>query len=350
MITDLLAVDQNHPDRSSIERAALLIRSGRLVAFPTETVYGLGANALDPAAVQSLFAAKGRPSSNPVIVHVADAVQVVNVASEWPETARQLARHFWPGPLTIVVGKQPAIPAAATAGGPTVAVRCPDHPVARALINASGVPIAAPSANRSTELSPTRAEHVWKSLNGRIDMILDGGPCPGGIESTVVDVTGDDVQILRPGLVSRAMLEMVVGKVHDKAEAGSGNNERLRPADHAVISVARSPGQLARHYSPKTELRLVDSPRLVDDLLEASHVGKRVGAIVFNGEVPALEAAKKSVIDLTGDPIAAAARLYATLFDLDQWQLDFILVEEPPLSSEWDAIRDRLRRAATRSG
>jgi L-threonylcarbamoyladenylate synthase len=176
MITEILTIDQLQPDPELIKRAAQMIRNGRLVAFPTETVYGLGANAIDAAAVRGIFKAKGRPSSNPVIVHVADSTRIVNVASEWPETAERLATRFWPGALTLVLPRHSSVPDDVTAGGTTIAVRCPDHPVAQALIRASKVPIAAPSANRSTELSPTRAEHVSNSLNGRIDLILDAGP------------------------------------------------------------------------------------------------------------------------------------------------------------------------------
>ena len=191
METVVLKVDSHSPDAAAIRRAAAVIRAGGLVAFPTETVYGLGANGLDAAAVARIFEAKGRPATNPVILHVSDASEVLNVAADWPETAAQLAAAFWPGPLTLVVPKADRVPSIVTAGGPTVAVRCPNHRVALALIREAGVPIAAPSANRSTELSPTRAEHVLKSLNGRIDLLLDGGPCSGGIESTVVDATGD---------------------------------------------------------------------------------------------------------------------------------------------------------------
>ncbi len=179
MMTEILTIDPFVPNTDIISRAANLIRSGRLVAFPTETVYGLGANALDPTAVRAIFAAKGRPSANPLIVHVLDATHVLNVAREWPETAERLANQFWPGPLTIVVPKRDGIPNEVTAGGQTVAVRSPKHAVAQALIQVSGVPIAAPSANRSKGLSPTRTEHVMLGLDGRIDMILDGGPVLG---------------------------------------------------------------------------------------------------------------------------------------------------------------------------
>lgn len=301
MNTEVLRADPTSPDPSAVARAAGVLRAGRLVAFPTETVYGLGANALDPAAVRAIFEAKGRPSSNPLIVHVADPVQPANVAAEWPEAAARLAAEFWPGPLTIVVPKAADVPDEVTAGGPTVAVRCPAHPVARALIAAAGVPVAAPSANRSTELSPTRAEHVLKGLGGRIDLILDGGPCPGGIESTVVDVTGPVVRLLRPGLITVPMLEAVVGTVEVGAKADG---------------VARSPGQMERHYSPRTPVVLAGA-------------GKRP----VTWELPA-------------DPEVAAAVLYERLHELDARGYDVIVIEMPPDTPEWAAVRDRLTRAA----
>ncbi len=189
MRTEVLAVDAHVPQSDRIARAAAVLRGGGLVAFPTETVYGLGALALDAAAVGRIFAAKGRPANNPVIVHIADLKQIEQVAAEWPDAAERLARRFWPGPLTLVVPRNADVPDATTAGGPTVAVRVPAHPVALALLRAVGAPVAAPSANRSAELSPTLAEHVLRGLDGRIDLVLDGGPTAGGIESTVLDMT-----------------------------------------------------------------------------------------------------------------------------------------------------------------
>ncbi|HEY3788721.1 MAG TPA: L-threonylcarbamoyladenylate synthase [Urbifossiella sp.] len=337
MSTELLTVNAENPDSRAIRRAAAVLRGGGLVAFPTETVYGLGANALDAAAVGRIFAAKGRPAANPVIVHVADPDAVLNVAAEWPETAAKLAARFWPGPLTLVVKKRLEIPSIVTAGGPTVAVRCPAHLVARALIREAGLPIAAPSANRSTELSPTRAEHILSGLDGRIDMILDGGPCPGGLESTVIDVTGEHVRLLRPGLISVPMLEEIVGRV----EMESSNND-------GTESVARSPGQMARHYSPRTKLRLVEGDALVDDLLEAVHAGRRVGSVMFHGTGFAPDSGTKGFVSLPADPVLAASLLYDTLFRLDRAGLDLILVEMPPEGPEWAAIRDRLTRAAAK--
>jgi L-threonylcarbamoyladenylate synthase len=324
--TTLWRVDPADPDPALIGRAAQILRGGGLVAFPTETVYGLGANALNESAVRKIFAAKGRPSTNPLIVHVADGEQVGDVAAQWPATAAQLAQAFWPGPLTLVLPKQPRVPDIVTAGGPTVAVRCPNHPVARALLRQAGVPIAAPSANRSTELSPTRAEHVLKSLNGRIDAVLDGGPCPGGIESTVVDVTGEVVQLLRPGLITLPMLEALVGRV---AQGRTGD------------TVARSPGQMAKHYCPRTPLLLANNADHADRIAwEFRQHGLRV---IILGYDPVFEAPV-----LPNDPIAYAAALYDTLHQLDEQGYDRIVVVLPPDKPEWAAVRDRLMRAATR--
>jgi L-threonylcarbamoyladenylate synthase len=307
-VTAVWTVDPLQPDPSAIERAAALLRAGRLVAFPTETVYGLGAVARDEYAVKAIFAAKGRPATNPVIVHVADPADVLRVAAAWPATAARLAAAFWPGPLTLVLPKRPDLPDVVTAGGPTVAVRCPDHPVARALVRAAG-PLAAPSANRSTELSPTRAEHVLKGLDGRIDAILDAGPCRAGLESTVVDLT-DGVRVLRPGPVTAAMLAAVVGPV------GIGG---------ADGGLAKSPGLMAKHYSPRTPAVLAA------DRAEAERLAGATGAVVEWGD----------------DPVAAAATLYATLHDLDDGRYDRIAIVLPPDTPAWAAVRDRLRRAAT---
>ncbi len=318
-------------DLSSIARAAEVLRRGGLVAFPTETVYGLGANALDAAAVGKIFVAKGRPTNNPIIVHVAEAAQVGTVAADWPEIAATLAHHFWPGPLTLVLPKRPEVPDVVTASGPTVAVRAPAHPVALALLRASGLPLAAPSANRSSQLSPTSAEHVRHSLDGRIDLILDGGPTTGGIESTVLDVTTPWPRLLRPGLLSVEALEAVVGSV-----------ERMGPS---VAGPLPSPGMLQRHYAPHTPVVCVegDARRLVDALLSE---GLRAGWVTF---APTATTAPPGVMvrTLGSDPVGAAVQLYATLHELDAADLDRIVIALPPDTAAWLAIRDRLRRAST---
>jgi L-threonylcarbamoyladenylate synthase len=313
MPAPVVLIDPTRPDPGAIRRAAEAIRAGGLVAFPTETVYGLGANALDPAAVAKVFRAKGRPPTNPLIVHVADEPQARQVATDWPEAARNLAAAFWPGPLTVVVPRHPALPDAVTAGGPTVAVRCPDHPVARAVIATAGVPVAAPSANRSGQLSPTRAEHVALP---EIDFVLDGGPCPGGIESTVVDVTRPVVRLLRPGPVTVAQLEAVVGRV----EVGPA------PAGGPLPS----PGMLARHYAPRTRLELAETEEEADAL---ARVYETAGL-------------KVAGVPLSGSPAEVAARLYAELHALDAAGFDRLIAILPPDTDEWRAVRDRLTRAA----
>ena len=302
----------------AIPEAARLLRDGKLVAFPTETVYGLGANALDADAVTRLFAAKGRPATNPLIVHISAESQVGQVAATWPAVASKLAAKFWPGPLTLVVPKHPAIPDSVTGGGPTVAVRCPAHPVAQALLVAVGLPVAAPSANRSGELSPTTASHVARSLDGRIDLILDGGPCSGGIESTVVDVSGPTVRLLRPGLIGVADLEALVGLV----ELGLPTT----PTNGAMPS----PGMLTKHYAPQTPLEVADGE----------------GELEFLASLYETAGLKVARLKFLGGPQEVASQLYAELHRLDDAKYDRIIVQLPPNTDDWRAVRDRLTRAA----
>lgn len=332
MNTEIAVIDPLAPDPRIVARAAGLLQSGRLVCFPTETVYGLGANALDPEAVRRIFWAKGRPGANPLIVHLPVPSLIASVAAEWPATARRLAGQFWPGPLTIVVPRSLAVPDEVTAGGPTVGVRCPDHAVAQALLRATGVPLAAPSANRSTELSPTRAEHVLKGLGGRIDMVLDGGPCPGGIESTVVDVTGPVVRVLRPGLITVPMLESVVGQVE------------MTSRDEGMI---RSPGRMEKHYSPRTPVILANSPVQVYVKLIALKREGRVGGAILLSPLAEVDTPNWCRV-MPKQPDRYAADLYRVLHDCDDANLDAVVVELPPDTPEWAAIRDRLTRAATR--
>jgi L-threonylcarbamoyladenylate synthase len=312
-MTPVWKVDPVHPDAAVIARAAALIRAGKIVAMPTETVYGLAANALDETAVRAIFAAKGRPGSNPLIVHVETEADVKRVAADFPEPARRLSAKFWPGPLSIVLPKGPDVPDAVTAGGPTVAVRCPAHAVARALIREAGVPLAAPSANHSNELSPTRAGHVLKSLEGRIDAILDAGSCAIGIESTVIDVTGDVPRILRPGSVTKTMLEAVIGKAMKGAEDG----------------IAKSPGLMNRHYCPNTPLRLIREADLARAFDEATKTGLRVATLGW------------------ADPEDYEHRLYETLHRFDAEEFNLILALLPPDEPRWAGVRDRLIRAAS---
>jgi L-threonylcarbamoyladenylate synthase len=330
MSCEVLTVDPQSPDPEAIARAAHVLQAGGLVAFPTETVYGLGASALDDAAVTRIFAAKGRPAHNPVIVHVAQEIDAKNLASTWPETAQRLAARFWPGPLTLVLPRRGDMPANVTAGGPTVALRIPAHPVALALLRACQLPLAAPSANRSTELSPTRAEHVLRSLGDRIDLLLDAGPTTGGLESTVVDVTVDPPRLLRPGLVTLTELEAILGSVEYSTRA-------------SAEGPARSPGQMERHYSPRTPLELMTASRR--RVAELSMQGRRVGWLTHradDGDAPA----GVLRIGLPADFVSYSARLYEALHTLDEAGLDYIVVEIPPDGTDWLAVLDRLRRAA----
>lgn len=304
-------------DPHDIARAAEIIRSGGLVAFPTETVYGLGANALDPAAVRRIFEAKGRPSTSPVIVHVDSGEMARSLVTDWPESAAKLAARHWPGPLTLVLPKRTLVPDEVTAGLPTAGIRMPAHPVALALIRAAGVPIAAPSANRFTELSPTSAGHVRRSLGSRVDMILDGGTTPVGIESTVLSLATGPPTLLRPGMVTLEEIESLIGPV-------------ALPSELSASGAHASPGLHPRHYSPRTPLILVSGGGLPGQ-----------GRGVYLSHLPG-----------SGHPMPATARdyaavLYMTLHDLDSQGLDWIAVEWPPDTGEWAGIRDRLKRASS---
>jgi L-threonylcarbamoyladenylate synthase len=330
-------VNPRSPEPAVIRRAAELLRAGELVAFPTETVYGLGANALDEQAVRKIFDAKGRPSYNPLIVHVSDADEASRVAATWPASARRLAERFWPGPLTVVLPKRREIPDAVTAGLGSVAVRVPAHPVALALLRATALPVAAPSANRSTEVSPTAARHVEKSLGERVALIVDGGPAVVGIESTVVDLSGEKPVLLRPGGVSVAELEGLIGPIERAAAAP--REDAPRPA----------PGMMDRHYAPRASVVLYDASDARDRARAARHVreetarGGRVGALV-RGPDSAPDASR--VVVLPGTPDGYARRLYAALHELDDAGYTLIVVERVPEDEAWAAVRDRLERAA----
>ncbi|MDE3126626.1 MAG: threonylcarbamoyl-AMP synthase [Gemmatimonadota bacterium] len=328
---ELLPIDPAAPAPAVLRRAAAAIRAGGLVAFPTETVYGLGAHALDPSAVARIYAAKERPAYNPLIVHVADAAGARALVAEWPDAAERLARAFWPGPLTLVLPRRDAVPDAITAGLPAVAVRVPSHPVALALLREAGVPIAAPSANRFTELSPTTAAHVAASLGDAVDLILDGGPTTVGIESTVVDLTGPRPRILRPGMISAAQIAGVAGAVDDApVEARAGE---ARP----------SPGMEERHYAPRARLVPFDDATRAAALALAEREaagGAPVGAVAF-APLPVAHP-----VVLPRDPAPYAARLYAVLHELDARGCAVVLVERVPPGPAWAGVRDRLERAA----
>ena len=310
------SLNSAQPDPELIRRAAALIREGKLVAFPTETVYGLGANALDAAAVATIFRVKGRPSTSPVIVHVESREAAPQLVTEWPEKAAKLASEFWPGPLTLVLPKRACIPDIVTAGLPNVGLRVPASAFALALLVHAGVPIAAPSANRFTELSPTTAEHVRKSLGAEVDLILDGGPTQVGIESTVLSLAGPKPLLLRPGMISSQQIEAVIGKIEVAPPQADGAHS--------------SPGLHPRHYSPRTRL-----------LLHLPAGGR--GAWVWLTR--SCDAAR--TVQMPADPPHYAAALYETLHRLDVEEFDWIAVEPPPDTPEWAGINDRLRRAAT---
>ena len=303
----------------SCDQAARCIREGKLAAFPTETVYGLGANALDPEAVRKVFALKGRPATSPLIVHV-DSPEMAReqVVSEWPPLADELAKRWWPGPLTLVLPKRPEIPDEVTGGLNTVGVRVPNHPVALELIHKARVPIAAPSANRFTQLSPTLATHVERSFGGEIG-VVDGGPCQVGIESTVVAIEDGKPVLLRPGMVTLGDLEQAAAK---------------------VVGAHPAPGMHTRHYSPRTPLRMVR---------HSSELPGPEGAYLWHSHpVPDTPDALKPAytVQMPREAPAYAMKLYGVLHELDELGLPWIAVEQPPDGREWIAVQDRLRRAA----
>ncbi len=346
--TEVLRVHPTRPAAAKIQRAAAVLRQGGLVAFPTETVYGLGANALDAAAVARIFEAKGRPAYDPLIVHLAAPEELPQVARELPELAWMLARAFWPGPLTLVLPKAPAVPSNVTAGRDTVAVRVPSHPVAAALLRAAGVPVAAPSANRFGHTSPTTAAHVLEDLEGRIDLVLDAGPTPVGVESTVLDLTAEEPTVLRPGGVSVEALAAVLGRPPRLVQPPVGEHGETPPAG------LPSPGLLAKHYAPRAELWLLLGP--LDAVLmemrrrtaELARQGRRVGLLVASEDWPLLQDLP-AVIVCAGSarrPATIARRLYTALRELDRRGVDVILARDFGSAGLALAVRDRLLRAS----
>ncbi len=343
-MTVVIQVDRDRPHPSDIARAADCLRRGGLVAFPTETVYGLGAHALDPDAVQKLFHAKGRPANDPLIVHVAEFADIAPLVTAVPDAAATLAARFWPGPLTLVLPRGRAVPPGVTAGLDTVAVRIPAHPVAHALLAAAGIPIAAPSANLFSRPSPTRAAHVLEDLNGRIDLVVDAGPTDVGVESTVLDLTVSPPLVLRPGAITMEKLQSVLPMVRI---ASPGD-------DRAAM---RSPGLLPKHYAPRAPMTLFEGePTAARNAMtaiarHAISAGQRVGVIATAGDARALEGLRVVIAELGADQDAegAAARLYAALRELDAAQVDLILARDAPRDEGlWRALRDRLRRASAR--
>lgn len=307
-----------------IGRGVAILRAGGLVAFPTETVYGLGADASNPAAVRRIFEAKGRPADHPVIVHLADAEQLRLWASEVPETARSLAAAFWPGPLTLILKRSSTVNDLITGGQDTVGLRVPSHPLAQSLLRVFGGGIAAPSANRFGRISPTTAEHVRAELGDRVDLVLDGGASDVGIESTIVDVSGDVPALLRPGMIAIAQLEAVLGRVVVQSSGSS----------------PRASGMLEAHYAPATPLELLDGDA-IDRVVPRP--GERVAVLARR---PASTNSVDAWVEAPADPHGYAHELYQNLRALDAGGFSRILVESLPHMPEWLAVRDRLTRAA----
>jgi L-threonylcarbamoyladenylate synthase len=329
-------------DSAAIEEAAGIIRSGSVVAFPTETVYGLGANALDEAAVRRIFDIKGRPASNPVIVHVSSMEMARQLVLEWPEAAARLAHQFWPGPLTLVLRAGRDIPGAVTAGGATVGIRMPNHVVALELIRVSGVPIAAPSANLSMEVSPTTADHVLHSLGGRIPLILDAGATTGGLESSVVAFE-PEIVLLRPGLISRDQLAAVTGQPIAVRAASTDGEKKPK--------IAKSPGMMRRHYAPRASLVVVEGSGF-DQVVELLKSRKRVGWMPFGQSAAAPNEGELSdyplvkTVTMPTDPAGYSSILYSVLHSMDDEALDVIVLELPPRDVQWEAVLDRIMRAS----
>lgn len=317
---------------AAVEAAAVELRSGAVVALPTETVYGLAANALDASVVAEIYEIKGRPAHNPIIVHVDGVNMAQSCVVEWPETAQRLADAFWPGPLTLVLPKSSRIPEIVSAGGATVGVRWPGHPLMHQVIKECGFPLAAPSANLSNELSPTNAEHVQKSLGDRLSTIVDGGQSQIGIESTVLDLTVSPVRILRPGIIHEESIEAALGQeVLVGGEAGE----------------LKSPGQLLKHYSPRARVVIVNWETSAElDHHVTSLDGDPAGIwLLTHSNVP-LHVEGSHVCVVPHDPEAYARALYAELHRCDEEGAETILVEAVPETAEWRGIADRLNRAA----
>ena len=377
--TEVLKIDPIDPDPSSIERAAALLRAGEVVVFPTETVYGLGADALQTSAVEQIFAAKGRPFSDPLIVHIADEAALEQLTSSIPAQARQLAQAFWPGPMTLILPRSPLVPKLVTAGLETVAIRMPRHPVALALIRAVGSPIAAPSANRFMHVSPTTAQHVLADLDGRVPLILDAGPCEVGVESTVLDLCSIVPTILRPGGISLEALRTVlpevqpprripvprtgfpIYRVSSLAEHATLGRTSLAPPQESSVGNARSetegqrsPGQLLTHYAPAVPLLLFDGAveamraAMLTELQRRLEQGERVGVLIADEDVVAFHESG-AVVQSLGDaatPEQVAGALFAGLRVMEAAGVQVILSRSFDERGLGLAKRDRLVKAA----
>ena len=350
MNTEIIKMDEGAIRKEDIQKAGELIKAGELVAFPTETVYGLGADALNKDASRKIYTAKGRPSDNPLIVHIAEISALEKIVTEVPEEARRLAEAFWPGPLTMCFYKKNIVPDETTGGLATVGVRMPNHPVALAFIKGAGGYIAAPSANTSGRPSPTLASHVYEDMNGRIPLILDGGAVGIGIESTIVDFTGDVISILRPGFITKEMIEEVVEQEVQIDPAVNGVSADSRP---------KAPGMKYRHYAPKAELAIVEghSHKAVVEYMvtlcqKALEEGKRCGIMVTEehfGAFREFEERKEFVLKNLGhedDEASVARALYRVLRDFDEEQVDVIYSEGFVQDGVGQAVMNRLIRAA----
>jgi L-threonylcarbamoyladenylate synthase len=335
----LLAVDPRHPDAGAIAEAARVLRGGGLVAFPTETVYGLGALALDERALGRLYEAKGRPANHPLIAHVSSEAQARALARSWPDAAAILARAFWPGPLTLVVYRAGHVPAALAGGASSIALRVPSHPVARELLAVLGEPVAAPSANRYQCISPTTAVHVVKQLGDRVDLVLDGGPCDAGIESTVVDARVDPLLLLRPGALGVEALRAIAPGL------------RARPQDPAPGETRDSPGMDERHYAPRAPLRIAPTRAAVVSMARGIAERERKPAGVILRE-PSAETGTPGLVFrvLPSEASGYARLLYAALHDLDDHGVCAIVVQAVPDEPAWWAVADRIARASTTVG
>lgn len=328
-MTSILRITGNkEADKKHIEKAAAVLRTGGVVGLPTETVYGLAANALNPSAIARIYAAKGRPSTNPLIVHVTSVDAAKKLCSIWPDIAEKLAKEFWPGPLTLIVPKSDIVPDAVTAGLSSVAIRIPSHAVMRAVIDASQVPLAAPSANKFQGLSPTDANHVYESLGDSIDMILDAGSTEHGLESTVIDCTGTSPCIMRPGPITIDDISRITGPILMKHDTVDDTHARS------------SPGQSRKHYVPKAHLILAPS----HVLMTATKNADATVAVLYITQKPNNE--KIESIQMPADPRAYGAILYAELHKLDYAGMKTVFIEQPPDTSLWAAVNDRLRRAS----
>lgn len=311
----------------SIKIAADFLHEGKLVAIPTETVYGLGADASNPDAVMKIFTAKGRPSDHPLIVHLANPAQVKDWACDVPDSALVLARSFWPGPLTLILPKAKSVASQVTGGQDTIALRVPAHPVALWLLRHFGGGIAAPSANRFGRISPTKASHVVEELDSAVDCILDGGPCGVGVESTILDLTDRQPTILRPGRITRSQLEVVL-----QCDIGMKSQHKIR-----------APGMLAAHYAPQTPALLCDRSLLIDEFDRLCAMGRRVAVLSFSPDLGKWPCEHKR--HLPEKPEDYESGLYQALRELDKLPVDTILVERPPAEEVWLAVNDRLGKA-----